>query len=189
MVVLILIKKVHETTFDRFFANREALIYLFKKGDINKKEFIEEQYAFIIRLDLKPFVRRIDSFEKGIYNYQYYNIMAKYCSMKSKEDKIIEKHPEAAEEYRKKSIYLYRKKDENTLKLLRFLDYQNVDAYYIKVKSNFLKDRLFEIVLKDYDNTILHSINPGVLEELKRENVFIDKPQKSIIEKYVNERY
>ncbi len=184
-----MVNRVHETTFDKFFSNRDALIDLFKKGDINKKEFIEEQYDFIVRLDLKPFVHRIDSFEKGIYNYQYYNVMAKYAHMKSKENKIIEKHPEVAERYRNKTAHFYRKKDETVLKLLRFLDYENVEAYYIKVKSLALKDRLFEIVLKDYDNTILHSINPGVREELIRENVFSLIPKKSIIEKYVNERY
>ena len=181
--------RVHETTFDKFFSNRNALIYLFKKGDISKKEFIEEQHAFIVRLGLKPFVHRIDSFEKGIYNYQYYNVMAKYAHMKSKESKIVEKHPDVAERYKNKTAYYYRKKDETVLKLLRFIDYQNVEAYFIKVKSVALKDRLFEIVLKDYDNTILHSINNGVREELKRENVFSEIPQKSIIEKYVNERY
>ncbi|NLK72410.1 MAG: hypothetical protein GX285_05290 [Clostridiales bacterium] len=180
---------VHETTFDKFFSNRESLIYQFKKGDLTKKEFIEEQYAFITRLDLKPFVRRIDSFEKGIYNYQYYNIMAKYSSMKSKDPKIIEKHPEMIQMYKEKTNYFYRKKDETIIKLLRYLDYKNVEAYPIKVESNALKDRIFEIVLKDFNNTVLHSISKSVLEELKKENVYTDIRKNSIIEKYVNERY
>lgn len=182
-------KRIHETTFDKFFTHREALIYQFRKGDMSKKEFIEEQHAFIIQLDLKPFVHRIDSFEKGIYNYQYYNVMAKYCNMKSKDHKIIEKHPDVVQSYKQKTNYYYRKKDESILKLLRHLDYKNVEAYYIKVKSNVLKDKLIEIVLKDYENMVFHSINPRVVEELKRENVFFDETKKSVIEKYVNERY
>lgn len=187
--MLILNKRIHETTFDKFFAHREALIYQFRKGDMSKKEFIEEQYAFIIRLDLKPFVHRIDSFEKGIYNYQYYNVMAKYSNMKSKDPKIIEKHPDIAQSYKQKTNNYYRKKDESIIKLLRHLDYENVEAYYIKVKSSALKDRLFEIVLRDYEDTVFHSVNPHIVEALKRENVFSDEVKRSVIEKYVNERY
>lgn len=84
---------IQETTFDKFFSNRESLIYQFKKGDITKKEFIEEHYAFIMRLNLKAF-------------------------------------------------------DE-----------------------------------------VLHSISSGVLEELRREAVFSEGLRKSMIDKYVNERY
>lgn len=182
-------KGIHETTFDKFFNNRESLIYQFRKGDITKKEFIEAHYEFIMRLNLKPFVHRIDSYEKGIYNYQYYNVLAKYCSMKSKDPKIIEKHPEIIREFQDKTNYYYRKKDETILKLLRFLDYKNVESYYIKAQSNILNGRLFEIVLKDYDQVVLHSINKGVLEELKAENVFSDVRKKSIIDQYINERY
>lgn len=184
-----MVKKLQETTFDKFFSNRETLIYQFRKGDISKKEFIEEQYAFIIRLNLKPFKYRIDSFEKGIYNYQYYNVKAKYSSMKSKDKKIIDKHPELVKKYIDDKWYFYKKKDESILKLLRYLDYYNVEAYFIKVKSDVLEGRLFEIVLKDYDNTVLHSINPGVLNELREECVFIEEKKKSIIDQYVNERY
>lgn len=180
---------VHETTFDKFFSNRESLIHQFRKGDITKKEFIESQYAFIMRLNLKPFVHKIDSFEKGIYNYQYYNIMAKYCKMKSHDRKILEKHPEMSREFREKTAHYYHKKDETVLKLLRHLNYVNIEAYFIKAKSESLNNKLFEIVLKDYDNIILHSINAGVLEELRREGVFAEGVRKSRIDKYVNERY
>ncbi|MCG8483505.1 MAG: hypothetical protein MJA31_09370 [Clostridia bacterium] len=184
-----MVKKVQETTFDKFFSNRESLIYQFKKGDISKKEFIEEHYAFIIRLNLKPFIYRIDSFEKGLYNYQYYNVKAKYSSMKSKDKKIIEKHPDMVRKYTDDMRYFYKKKDETILKLLRYLDYYNVEAYFIKAKSSVLNGRLFEIVLKDYDNTVLHSINPGVLNELREEGAFLEEIKKSIIDRYVNERY
>lgn len=182
-------RKVQETTFDKFFSNRASLIHQFKKGDISKKEYIEEQYAFIIRLNLKPFIYRIDSFEKGLYNYQYYNVKAKYSSMKSKDKKIIEKHPDVVRKYTEDMQYFYRKKDETILKLLRYLDYYNVEAYFIKAKSTALNGRLFEIVLKDYDDTVLHSINTGVLNELREEGVFLEERKKSIIDQYVNERY
>lgn len=178
-----------ETTFDKFFNNRESLIYQYKKGDMSKKEFIEAHHDFIIQLNLKPFVNRIDSYEKGIYNYQYYNIMVKYCKMKMKDKKIIEKHPDMIVKYKEKVNYYYRQKDDTIRKLLRFLGYENVEAYYIKTKSEFLNGKLFEIVLNDYDNTVLHTINQGILRELQEENVFWEEKRKSIIDDYVNERY
>ncbi|PAB60664.1 DUF6648 family protein [Anaeromicrobium sediminis] len=178
-----------DNVFKQFFENREYLIAQFKKGDLTKREFIEEHFYFIQRLNLKPFKYRIDSFEKGLYNYQYYNMLAKYNYMKSKDKKIIEKHPTMAQEFRRKANHFYMQKDKSTLKLLRYLEFENVEAYYIKVKSKELDGKLFEIVLKDYDNVILHSISPWLADELRNEWVFEDKKKKSLIDKYINERY
>lgn len=180
--------QIKKTTFDIFFEEREALIFKFKKGDINKREFIEEHYYYIMRLNLKPF-QKIDSFEKGIYNYQYYNAISKYNSLKMKEKKLIEKHPEIVREIETKVNLNYRKKDETIIKLLRYLNYENIDAYYIKSKSDFLNDRLIEIVLMDYEGVILHTINKGIVEELMDEGVFNDTKRRSKIDDYVNNKY
>ena len=180
--------QIRKTTFDRFFEEREALIYKFTKGDISKKEFIEEHYYFIMRLGLKPF-NKIDSFEKGIYNYQYYNAIAKYNKLKAKDKKLAEKHPELVREILKNVKTAYRDKDYSITRLLRFLKYENMDAYFIKSKSDFLDNKLFEIELLDYDGVILHSINSGLLEELKREGVFQEIRKKSKIDEYVNNKY
>lgn len=181
--------RMQENVFDKFFNNREGLIRQFKKGDITKREFIEEHYNFIQRLDLRPFKNGINSFEKGIYNYQYYNMLAKYNYMKSKDKKLQQKHPQLANKLRRDSNYYYRQKDKTTLKLLEHLEFCNVEAYFVKVKSKVLKDKLFEIVLLDYDNFILHSVSDWLLERLKEEDVFIDEKRKSIIDKYINEKY
>ena len=180
--------QIRKTTFDVFFEEREALIYKFTKGDISKKEFVEEHYFFIMRMKLKPF-KIIDSFEKGIYNYQYYNAIAKYNKLCAKDKKLLEKHPELVKEIRENINIAYREKDSSTLKLLRFLDYQNVEAYFIKSKSDFLNNKLFEIILHDYEGVILHSISRGLLSELRREGVFEDVRKKSKIDEYVNNRY
>lgn len=119
--------EIRKTTFDIFFEEREALIFKFKKGDITKKEFIEEHYYYITRLNLKPF-QIIDSFEKGIYNYQFYNAIAKYNTLRLRDRKLNEKHPELVREIEEKISYHYRKKDETILKLLRHLDYVNIEA-------------------------------------------------------------
>ncbi|QZY53736.1 DUF6648 family protein [Crassaminicella profunda] len=181
--------KIKESVFDQFFNNREALIQQFKKGDITKKEFIEEHYYFIQRLNLKPFKYRIDSFEKGIYNYQYYNMLAKYSYMKSKDSKLQQKHPQLVNKLQRDANYYYSKKDKTTLKLLEYLDFTNVEAYYIKVKSKGLKDKLFEIVLMDYDHFILHSVSSWLRDRLMEEGVFIEEKRKSLIDQYINEKY
>jgi len=181
--------KVPEDVFDKFFAHRNSLIVQFRNGDITKREFIEEHYYFIQKLNLKPFKHRIDSFEKGIYNYQYYNMIAKYCYMKSKDRKLVEKHPQVAKKYGQKAGYYYHQKDWSTLKLLEHLDFQNVDAYFIKVKSRALKDKLYEIVLYDFQDVILHSKSVSMLDRLRDEGVFREGMRKSLIDNYINQKY
>ncbi|QEK12761.1 hypothetical protein FQB35_10705 [Crassaminicella thermophila] len=109
--------------------------------------------------------------------------------MKSKDQKLQQKHPQLVKKLQGDANYYYRQKDKTTLKLLEYLDFYNVEAYFVKVKSKLLKDKLFEIVLLDYDNVILHSISHWLLERLKEEGVFIEGKRKSIIDKYINERY
>jgi len=179
---------IRKTTFDQFFEERNALIYLFSKGDITKKEFIEKHYNFIMRLNLKPF-KKIDSFEKGLYNYQYFNALAKYNKLRARDKKLAEKHPELKKEILDNVKKAYRQKDESIISLLRFLDYENLEAYYIKAKSDFLDNKLFEIILHDYEGVVFHSISSRLLEELKREGVFQEIRKKSKIDEYVNKRY
>jgi hypothetical protein len=186
--VLILTYRIQESVFDKFFKHRESLFRQFKKGDITKREFIEEHYAFIQSLNLRPY-QRIDSFEKGIYNYQYYNMLAKYNYMRSKDAKLIQKHPNIAKKMLEDANYFYQQKDKSTIKFLEYLDFYKVEAYYIKVKSENLKDKLFEIVLTDYENVVFHSKNPWLMQRLKEEGVWIEGKRKSIIENYINERY
>jgi len=181
--------KTQEDVFEKFFANRDYLIIKFSNGDITKREFIEEHFYFIQSLNLKPFINGIDSFEKGIYNYQYYNMLAKYYYMKARDKKIIEKHPEEARSFLEKGKYYYHLKDKSTLKLLQYINFQNVEAYFIKVNSKKLKDQLFEIVLKDYNDTILHSKSKYILNILKNEGVFKQGVRKSLIDSYINQRY
>lgn len=177
-----------ENIFDKFFQQRQSLIQQFKKGDISKKEYIEESYAYIQQNDIKPF-KRVDNFNKAIYNYQFYNMMAKYCYLKSKEIKKYDKHLEIHKEYLEKVNYYYSKKDQSTLKAVELLDFYNVEAYYIKVTSSNLKENLFEVIFKDNEQVILHSRSEWLSERLKEEGVFKEGIKKSLIENYINEKY
>lgn len=177
-----------ENIFEQFFKAREGLIQQFKKGDISKKEYIEEGFADIQRLKIKPF-QRVDSFEKAIFNYQYYNTMAKYYYLQAKEIKNYGKHMEKSKEFTRLVDDYYYQKDKATLRAIEVLDYWGVEAYYIQVSSTFLKRKLYEIVFKDHEGVILHSTSLWLLKKLEEEGIFKEGVRKSLIENYVNEKY
>lgn len=177
-----------DNIFQRFFKEREGLIQQFKKGDISKKEYIEEGYYSLQRLDIKPFMR-IDSFEKAIYNYQYYNTMAKFYYLRAQENKKYGKHPEEIKEMLKKVDEFYYKKDQATLKAVEMKDYYGVEAYYIQVTSQYLKRKLYEIVFDDHPEVILHSTSQWLLNRFQDEGIFSEGVRRSLIANYVNEKY
>ncbi|MBS4536575.1 hypothetical protein GOQ29_13200 [Clostridium sp. D2Q-14] len=177
-----------ESIFDKFFSHRDLLIMRFADGDISKKEYIIENMEFIKNLDVKPF-KNIDSFEKGIYNYQYFNMLAKYYYMEAKELKDQGEPEKYYQSFHEEGYYYYQQKDKCTLELLKFLKFSNMEAYYIDVESDSLHGKLYEINLKDFDKAILHSKNYKILDILRKKGVFVDNMQKSLIDRYVNVKY
>ena len=123
-----------------------------------------------------------------MYNYQYYNVLAKYYTMLAKDVRRYGKHDKYSKYYRNIGNKYYHEKDKATLQLLRYLKFKNVEAYFIEVESKFLADKLYEIVLLDY-KAIFHSKSQWLLKVLKEENVFVDEKKKSLIDDYINERY
>ncbi|MCR2045059.1 hypothetical protein NSA23_13200 [Anaerosalibacter massiliensis] len=174
--------------FDNFFDHRNSLIIQYKNGDISKREFLEGNFDFVEQMNVKPF-SQIDSYEKGMYNYQYYNVLAKYYTMLAKDMKREGQSDKYYTYYLNEGNYYYREKDRATLQLLRFLDFKNIEAYFIKVESKFLKDKLYEIVLKDYEYAIFHSKSKWLLEILRKEGIFIEGKKVSLIDEYINETY
>jgi hypothetical protein len=171
--------------FERFMKNRQNLIKQYEKGDFTKEEFIEENYRCIMSLGIKPF-RKIDNIKKGIYNYQYYNSLAKYYQKRAHE---LEKRHEARQDFLEMANHFYHKKDKTTEKMLKLVDFQKIEAYYVKVKSLNLKNKLIEIVFTEYDNVVLHSKSDAVASLLARENILIDKEKKSLTDSYINQKY
>lgn len=180
--------KPNKTIFDEFFEHRDMLIIQHMNGDISKKEYLELNYNYMHEKNIKPF-QRIDSFEKGMYNYQYYNMMAKYHMMIAKEIKDKGKHISFYSKYLNDADYYYNEKDKTSFRLLRFLNYENVEAYFIKMESTNLEGKLYEIVLNDFEYAVLHSKSLWLLDVLKKENVFNEKRKKSVIDYYVNSKY
>ena len=59
--------------FENFFKRRSFLIKELEKGNLSKKQFLEHNFNLVRRASMKPFLR-IDTYEMGMYNYQYYKI-------------------------------------------------------------------------------------------------------------------
>lgn len=171
--------------FDQFLVHRQSLIDQYAKGDLSKEEFIEENYKFINSLGIEPF-KKIDNVKKAIYNYQYYNVIAKYYQKKAHD---IGKRNESRTDFFEMANFYYSKKDQVTEKLLRILDFTGIEAYYVKVKSPNLKKKLFEIVVKNYDNFILHSKSEKILNLLIEESIFTHEERKSLVDSYINQKY
>lgn len=171
--------------FERFFNSRQSLIEQYNKGDLTKQEFIEENYNFLLSMNTKPF-SRIDNIKKGIFNYHYYNIIAKYWQKRAHEQG---RYTLQREDFADKAEYYYSKKDNVTLRILKLMDFKNIDAYYVKVKSQNLKNKLIEIVLNDYDNIILHTKNENIKNRLKEEKILQDKKKISLVDSYINQKF
>lgn len=174
--------------FETFFDERSSLIIQFGNGDITKKQFLEYNYDLVMNMHLKPFYK-VDSYEKGMYNYQYYNVLAKYFKMMAKSVKNTRKHNRYYNYYLNKGNNYYHEKDKATLDLITYLEFKNMEAYYIKMNSKSLDDKLFEIVLLNYEEAIFHSKAIWLLDILKEKNVFKDKKKVSLIDGYINESY
>lgn len=171
--------------FERFLLHRQSLIDQYAKGDLSKEEFIEANYGVINSLDIKPF-NRIDNVKKAIYNYQYYNVLAKYYQKKAHD---LSRSSAARPDYMELVNHYYSRKDRVTQKLLELLDFRGIEAYFVKVKSPNLKKKLYEIVLLEYDHVILHSKSEYLLGLLKRENAFIHEERASLVDSYINQKY
>lgn len=160
----------------------------YTNGDLSKREFLQKNFDYFAIRNAKPYIK-VDSYEKGMYNYQYYNVMAKYYRFLSKDVKNTKKHSKYYNYYLNLTNKYYDLKDESVLDILYIQDFKNVRAYFINCESKSLRNELYEIVLEDKKEAIFHSKAPWLLEILKKESVFEDEMKTSIIDHYINEKY
>jgi hypothetical protein len=155
----------------KYFSRRQGLIDQYVKGDLTKSEYLAKSLEMVLALKEDPF-RKPDTLEKFLFNYQYFNALAKEASSKGS--------PEAER--------FYRQKDAATLGALKILGFRGVAAYFIKVRSPSLKGRLFEITISGWQ-MILHSASPDILRRLREEGVFREGLRESLIDGYINQKY
>lgn len=168
-----------------FFKKRNDLISELSQGKIDKISFLEKNYELIQNLNMKPLLN-ISSLEEGMYNYQYYNILAKFFKQKSQLYSNNKKKQKKYNENLMKSNNYYAEKDKYLFKMIDFLDKDSSEAYFIDMNSKRLNSSLFEIVVKDVNFAIFHSMNEKILEKLNEKNIFVNETRISKIDDYVN---
>ena len=167
----------------KYFEYRQSLIEQYIMGDMTKSEYLERNFDAVLGLRREPF-KYLDNIDKCLFNYQFFNAHAKEAKMLASSTGNLK----AKAQYLKEVDFYYAKKDAATLKTLELIDFKGVNAYFIKVRSKHMKYKLFEIKLAE-PNTILHSMNEGVLSRLRSEGVFKDEIRISQADMYINQKY
>lgn len=177
--------KFETKVLDKFFLNRNLLIDKLENGDLTKRDFLTQNYMLISKLSMKPF-NILDCPEKCIYNYQYYNVLAKYTKIYGIKSSSSKKD---IKDVKLKIANYYFEKDKIIIQLLKNFDDLDIEAYYVDINSTTLNSCLIEIVIKNYYRYVLHTINDNVKKILIELGVFNQKSQKSIIDSYINSGY
>ena len=72
----------------QYFNYRQALIDQYLKGDMTKREYLAQNFNAVLSLKDSPF-KYVDSVDKGLFNYQFYNAMAKQAKSEARIYNII----------------------------------------------------------------------------------------------------
>lgn len=135
-----------------------------------------------------PYIN-INSYEKAMYNYQYYNAVAKYYRMLASSYRFDKKKKRNYNDCLNISNNYYDQKDGVILDILRLKDYKEIEGYYVECNSKSLMNTLVEIVVKDEKEAIFHTKSERIIEKLKEKSIFDEKLRASLIDGYINERY
>lgn len=163
---------------------REEYINQLDKGTINKLQFNEKNNRLFAQLDLRPF-SKLDTFEKALFNYNYYNTKAKIALHNANRYREENKLKKLRREENYK-LNCYDEKDKASLAMIINEDPTQIEAYYINLHSRNLASSIFEINFKDRSKVILHSKNEDIKAKLMAMGVFKDEVCESLIDSYVN---
>ncbi|WP_103980995.1 DUF6648 family protein [Helcococcus massiliensis] len=169
---------------DRFIELRNLYIDLLENKSINKQEFNHKNNEIFQLINLRPFVV-LDSFEKALYNYNYYNSKAK-LDMENYNRHRNSKNNRKARIALNNCSNNYCLKDDSVMAMILLEDPQYIDAYYINMHSKNLSDQIFEIYFTNKDRVILHTKNTKIKNTLEDMGCFDEKCRDSLIASYVN---
>lgn len=171
----------------KFYKRRSKLIEDYTRGEMSKREFIINNFQLAYQMS-GPYVK-VDSFEKALFNYQYYNCMAKHYSMMASQCKKSKKSKRTYNRYFSLGNSFYEKKDDVVCQILELLNYEFIQAYPIQTDSKRLDDKLFEIVALKRKEAIFHSISPKIRKILCDKGLFDINKRPSLIAEYINDTY
>lgn len=176
--------KSEKNKLDKFILLRNKYIDMLESKQISKIEFNHLNNQIFQNLNLRPFTV-LDSFEKALYNYNYYNSRAKICLEECNKYKNLGNLKKAKIADNNK-INNYYHKDNSIIYMLEFENSEDVKAYYVHMNSKSLSDQIFEIHFEKRDRVILHSKNKIIKDLLLKKNCFLDEVKESLISEYIN---
>ncbi len=172
------------TKFEMYFSYRRNIIALYGNKKIKKKLYLFKILDAIFMISIEP-IKKVDTFEKALFNYQYYKAMAE----DAENDKLNHKDEEHILVCKKQEDYYISQREIALEYVLDFINYSGVKAYFVKIRRKELKNKLFEIVLENNDNSIMHSVSEETLNKLKEKGCFIDEVRESLVQDYINKIY
>lgn len=167
-----------------FIKLRNDYINELDQGETSKQEFNERNDKLYIELNLKPF-SILDTFEKALFNYNYYNTKAKIALFNANKYREQKKDRKYKRELNLKNNY-YDEKDKASVAMIKLEDPEKIEAYHINLHSRNLASSIFEVYFKAREKVILHSKSEEIKELLISLGVFKDEVRDSIIDSYVN---
>ncbi len=172
---------------ERFIAGRDRLIDALEACELDKSAYLEAQYQAILELGSVPRRGPLESIEEGLFNYQYYNVLAKRERIQSKDEEF--RNPEASRKHRNQSDRHYALKDRETVKILELLNYEHVQSYFIETPARFLNGKLIEIIIDNNERAVFHTADEGIINRLVRAGVFAEGIRPSVIQAYIESDY
>lgn len=163
---------------------RIELIGMLEEGLLTKESFILENFNLMSPYQQVSF--EIKSVEEGVIKYHYFNTLAKKMMLDA--DALEFKDARMSARLRENAYTNYLKKDKITLNMLELVDYKEIEAYFIHMKSKSLEGQIYEIRFNGYEKVVLHSKDRKILYKLKTANCFFDERLESVIDDYVNTR-
>lgn len=168
----------------RFIELRNKYIDLLDSKLISKSEFNHMNNEIFSKINLRPF-SVLDSFEKALYNYNYYNSKAKICLEEYNRHKNSGNERKATLANNNK-VNNYNLKDKAIIAMIKYEDSCNIKAYNIFVNSISLDEKIFEIYFINKERIILHTLNEDIKNILIKLNCFDDTKRESLISSYIN---
>lgn len=168
----------------QFIELRNKYIDLLNSKLISKSEFNHMNNEIFSKINLRPF-SVLDSFEKALYNYNYYNSKAKICLEEYNRHKNSG-NAKKAKLANNNKVNNYDLKDKAIIAMIKFEDSCNIKAYNIFINSKSLDSKIFEICFIKKERIILHTLNENIKNILIKLNCFDDTKRESLISSYIN---
>lgn len=172
-----------EKKLEEFIDLRTKYIEMLDNKLITKSEFNHKNNEIFYKINLRPFTV-LDSFNKALYNYNYYNSKAKLFL--EEEKRLNNQNKKRAKIAQNNKNNCYYHKDLSIIAMLNIEDSDNIEAYYINMHSKSLNQQIFEIYFKDKEKIILHTKNEKIKNILIEKNIFLFEVRVSLIETYIN---